>query len=86
LFNAIIVSSGPIITTAYPFANLQGKVAVMMLHGDKDTQNTVAASERVTRELQEHGIEAEYHTVPGGEHLNAYLIYAKEIFDFLDKH
>lgn len=86
MFNAIVVSSGPIITTNYPFTNLQGKVAVMMLHGDKDTQNTVAASERVTRELQEHGVEAEYHTVPGGEHLNAYLVYAKEIFDFLDNH
>jgi poly(3-hydroxybutyrate) depolymerase len=86
IFNAIVVSSGPIITTNYPFENLQGKVAVMMLHGDKDVMNTVAASERVTRELQEHGVEAEYHTVPGGEHLNAYLVYAKEIFDFLDAH
>ena len=86
MINAIVVSSGPIITTDYPFENLQGKVAVMMLHGDKDTQNTVAASERVTRELQEHGIEAEYHTVPGGEHLTAYLLYAEEIFDFLDSH
>jgi poly(3-hydroxybutyrate) depolymerase len=86
MINAIVVSSGPIITTDYPFENLQGKVAVMMLHGDKDTQNAMAASERVTRELQEHGIEAEYHTVPGGEHLTAYLLYAKEIFDFLDSH
>ena len=86
LINAIVVSSGPIVTTNYPFANLKGKVAVMLLHGDKDTQNTAAASERVTRELQEHGIEAQYHLVPGGEHLNAYLVYAKEIFDFLDSH
>jgi poly(3-hydroxybutyrate) depolymerase len=86
MINAIIVSAGPIITTDYPFENLKGKVAVMMVHGDKDTQNTVAASERVTRELQEHGVEAEYHTIPGGEHLTAYLLYAKEIFDFLDSH
>ncbi|MES2626271.1 MAG: alpha/beta hydrolase-fold protein [Pseudomonadota bacterium] len=86
LISAIVVSSGPIITTNYPFENLKDKVAVMMLHGDKDVMNTVAASERVTKELQEHGVEAEYHTVPGGEHLNAYLLYAKEFFDFLDKH
>ena len=58
----------------------------MMVHGSADTQNTVAASERVTRELQEHGIEAEFHLVPDGEHLTAYLPYASQIYDFLDKH
>jgi predicted peptidase len=86
LFSAIVVSAGPIITTDYPFENLKGKVAVMMLHGDKDTQNTAAASQRVTRELQEHGVEAEFHLVPNGEHLTAYLIYAAQVFDFLDRH
>lgn len=86
LFKAIVVSSGPIVTTNYPFENLKDKVAVLMLHGDKDTQNTAAASERVTRELNEHGIEAEFHLVPGGEHLNAYLLHAPQLFDFLDKH
>jgi hypothetical protein len=30
------------------------------------------------------GVNAIYATVPGGEHLTAYLAYAKEIFDFLD--
>ncbi|HEY0963914.1 MAG TPA: alpha/beta hydrolase-fold protein [Pseudomonadales bacterium] len=85
-FAAIVVSAGPIVTTDYPFGNLKDKVAVMMLHGSADTQNTAAASERVTRELKEHGIEAEFHLVPGGEHLTAYLTYASEIFDFLDGH
>ena len=86
VFKAVVVSSGPIITTDYPFENLLGKVAVMMVHGSADTQNTVAASERVTRELQDHGIEAEFHLVPDGEHLTAYLPYASQIYDFLDKH
>lgn len=86
IFSAIVVSSGPIVTTNYPFDNLKGKVAVMLLHGDKDTQNTASASERMTRELKEHGVEAEFHLVPGGEHLNAYLLYAPQLFDFLDKH
>ncbi len=85
-FKAIVVSSGPIITADYPFANLQDKVAVMVLHGSADTSNPVAASERVTRELQEHGVEAEFHLVPEGEHLTAYLLYASGIFDFLDKY
>lgn len=86
MINAIVVSSGPIVTADYPFENLQGKVAVMMLHGDMDDQNTAAASERVTKELQDHGVEAEFHLVPGGVHLTAYLTFAKEIFDFLDQH
>jgi dienelactone hydrolase len=86
MINAIVVSSGPIVTASYPFENLQGKVAVMMLHGDMDDQNTAAASERVTKELQDHGVEAEFHLVPGGVHLTAYLTFAKEIFDFLDQH
>jgi hypothetical protein len=32
------------------------------------------------------GVETEYATVPGGTHLEAYLTYASQIFDFLDKH
>ncbi len=84
LINAVIASAGPIVTDNYPFDNLVGKVAVMMVHGDMDTANTIAASQRVTRELNEHGIEAVYATVPGGVHLTAYLTYASEIFDFLD--
>jgi poly(3-hydroxybutyrate) depolymerase len=85
LFRAIVVSAGPIISTKYPFDNLKSKVAVMMLAGDKDAKYTAAASERMTRQLQQRGIKAEFHLVPGGEHLNAYLLYAPEVFDFLDK-
>lgn len=84
--SAIVVSAGPIVTDNYPFEKLVGKVAVMMIHGDQDTQNTAAASQRVTRELNDHGVAAIFATVPGGEHLTAYLTFASEIFDFLDKH
>jgi len=84
--SAIVVSAGPIVTTDYPFDNLVGKVAVMMIHGTADTANTAEASQRVTRELLQHGIDAEYHDVPGGEHLTAYLDFASDIFDFLDRH
>jgi predicted peptidase len=86
LFSAIVVSAGPIITTTYPFEKLKGKVAVMLLSGDKDAKYTAAASERMVREFQQHGIEAQFHLVPGGEHLNAYLLYAPQVFEFLDRH
>lgn len=80
----IIVSAGPIVTDNYPFEKLVGKVRVMMIHGTADTANTPDASRRVVQQLQEHGVEAEFHDVPGGEHLTAYLDFAEEIFTFMD--
>jgi hypothetical protein len=32
------------------------------------------------------GVETVYATVPGGTHLEAYLTYASQIFDFLGQH
>ena len=61
-------------------------MSVLVIHGDKDTSNNIADSERMASELKQHGIDAEFHIVPGGEHLTAYLEYAPQIFDFLDKH
>lgn len=86
LFKAIVVSAGPIVTAGYPFGQLKGKVAVMMISGEKDANYTAAASQRMTRELQQQGIEAEFHLVPDAEHLNPYLLYAPQVYDFLDEH
>jgi len=84
LFKAAVVSSGPIVTDNYPFDNLRNKVAVLVLHGDQDTSNPIAASEALARALTDHGIDAEYLVVPGGEHLTAYMLVADEIYTFLD--
>lgn len=86
-FAAIVASSGPIVTDAFPFEVLRDNdTAVLVLHGDQDTSNDVAASRRMAAELQEHGIETEFRLVPGGQHLDAYLLDAAGIFDFLDRH
>lgn len=86
-FAAIVASSGPIVTDGFPFGVLRDNdTAVLVLHGDQDTSNDVAASQRMAQELQEHGIETEFRLVPGGQHLDAYLLDAKGIFDFLDRH
>jgi len=84
LFRRIVVSAGPIISTSYPFDKLKGRVSVLMMAGDKDAKYTAAACERMARELQQHGIQAGFHLVPDGEHLNAYLLHAPQLFDFLD--
>lgn len=84
LFRRIVVSAGPIISANYPFDRLKGRVSVLMLSGDKDAKYTAAACERMVKELQQHGIPAQFHLVPGGEHLNAYLLHAPQLFDFLD--
>jgi poly(3-hydroxybutyrate) depolymerase len=85
LLRGIVVSAGPIISKNYPFERLKGRVSVLMLAGDKDAKYTAAACERMTKDLQQHGIEAEYHLVPDGEHLNAYLLHAPQLFDYLDR-
>jgi len=86
VFSAAVISSAPIVTTDYPFASLRDKVAVMVLHGDQDNSNPIAASEQMANEFRAQGIETEYHLIPGGEHLTAYLYFTEQIFDFLDRH
>jgi hypothetical protein len=43
------------------------------------------ASKRMADAANAAGVDAVYATVPGGAHLTAFVIYAKEIFDFLDR-
>jgi poly(3-hydroxybutyrate) depolymerase len=83
LFSRIVVSAGPIIGTNYPFEKLKGRVAVLLLAGEKDAKYTIAACERMTSQLRQHGVESEFHLVPDAEHLNAYLLFAPQVFDFL---
>jgi predicted peptidase len=85
-FAAVVVSSGPIVFDNYPFANLKGKVALLVIHGDQDTTNPIAASQKMAEAAKAAGVETVYATVPGGTHLEAYLTYASQIFDFLEKH
>jgi predicted peptidase len=85
-FKAVVVSSGPIVYDAYPFDRLKGKVALLVIHGDQDTVNPIAASQKMAEAAKAAGVDATYATVPGGTHLEAYLTYASGLFDFLDRH
>ena len=85
-FAAVVVSSGPIVFDKYPFDRLKGKVALMVIHGDQDATNPIEASQKMADAARAAGVETVYATVPGGTHLEAYLTYASQIFDFLDKH
>jgi predicted peptidase len=85
-FKALVVSSGPIEYADYPWDRIEGKLALMVIHGDQDTVNPIAASQRMADAAKAAGVEAVYATVPGGTHLEAYLAYASQIFDFLDAH
>ena len=84
-FAAVVVSSGPIVFDNYPFANIKGKMALLVIHGDQDTTNPMAASQKMAEAAKAAGVDATYATVPGGTHLEAYLTYASQIFDFLEK-
>ena len=83
-FAALVISSGPIAFDRYPFERLKGKVALMVIHGDQDTTNPIEASKKMADAAKAAGVDTVYGTVPGGTHLEAYLTYASQIFDFLD--
>jgi predicted peptidase len=84
-FAAVVVSSGPIVYDNYPFDRLRGRVRLMVIHGDQDTVNPIEASQRLAAAAKAAGVETVYATVPGGTHLEAYLTYARQIFDFLER-
>ena len=84
-FAALVVSSAPIVFDAYPFDRLKGKMALLVIHGDQDTTNPIAASQKMADAARAAGVDTVYATVPGGTHLEAYLTYSSQIFDFLDK-
>lgn len=85
-FAALVVSSGPIVFDNYPFANIKGKMALLVIHGDQDTTNPMANSQKMAEAAKAAGVDATYATVPGGTHLEAYLTYAPQLFEFLEKH
>jgi len=85
-FAAVVVSSAPIVYDNFPFDRIKGKIALLVIHGDQDNVNPIGASQKMAEAAKAAGVETEYATVPGGTHLEAYLTYAPQIFDFLDKH
>lgn len=83
-FAALVISSAPIVFDTYPWDRLKGKVALMVIHGDQDTTNPIEASRKMADAAKAAGVDTVFGTVPGGTHLEAYLTYASQIFDFLD--
>src|SRR6187397_2085292 len=85
-FAAVVASSAPIVLDTYPFDRIKGKMSVLVIHGDQDTVNPIQASQKMADAARAAGVDTVYATVPGGTHLEAYLTYASQIFDFLDSH
>jgi predicted peptidase len=85
-FAGVIVSSGPVPPAMYPWDRIKGKMAMLVLHGDQDTSNPIAASQAMADAAKAAGVETVYLTVPGGTHLGAFLTYANQFYDFMDKH
>ena len=84
-FAALVISSAPIVYDTYPFERLKG-LGLFVIHGDQDTTNPMEASQKMAAAAKAAGVDATYATVPGGTHLEAYLTFASQIFDFLDKY
>lgn len=82
-FRALVVSSGPIVLGSYNWQALKN-TPLLVIHGDQDTANPIDASRRMAEAAKAAGVNATFATVPGGTHLEAYLTYASQIYDFLD--
>ena len=85
-FAALVVSSAPVPPNTYPWDRIKGKMGLLVIHGDQDMNNPIAASQRMAEEAKAAGVETVYAVVPGGIHLEAFLTYAQGFYDFLDKH
>jgi len=85
-FAALVVSSGPVPPNTYPWDRIKGKMGFLVIHGDQDMNNPIAASQKMAEEAKAAGVETVYAVVPGGIHLEAFLTYAQGFYDFLDKH
>ena len=85
-FAGLVVSSGPVPPSLYPWDRLKGKVALLVIHGDQDMNNPIAASQAMAAEAKAAGVDTTYATVVGGVHLEAFLTYVQGFYDFLDKH
>jgi dipeptidyl aminopeptidase/acylaminoacyl peptidase len=58
----------------------------LVIHGDQDMNNPIAASQKMAEEAKAAGVDTVYAVVPGGIHLEAFLTYVQGFYDFLDKH
>ena len=85
-FAGLIVSSGPVPPNTYPWDRIKGKMGFLVIHGDQDMNNPIAASQKMAEEAKAAGVETVYAVVPGGIHLEAFLTYARQFFDFMDAH
>jgi predicted peptidase len=85
-FAALVVSSGPVPPNTYPWDRIKGKMGFLVIHGDQDMNNPIAASQKMAEEAKAAGVETVFAVVPGGIHLEAFLTYAQGFYDFLDKH
>lgn len=83
-FKGLLISSGPIVFGTYNWQALKG-TALLVIHGDQDTTNPIDASRRMAEAAKAAGVNASFASVPGGTHLEAYLSYASQIYDFLDR-
>ncbi|MCP5145671.1 MAG: prolyl oligopeptidase family serine peptidase [Gammaproteobacteria bacterium] len=87
VFAGVVVSSAPLVAGTFPWKVLADEhVPLLVLHGDADDRNPLAASRAMTEEARAAGVDAQFAIVPGGSHLTAYLTHAQGIFDFLDAH
>lgn len=82
---AIGVASGGIMADKYPFERLKN-VALLVVHGENDESNSIAAAEKMATTAKARGVDATFMPVKGGTHLEAWTMVFPQMLDFFDKH
>jgi poly(3-hydroxybutyrate) depolymerase len=84
---AISPSAAPLEDASFPYEKLK-KVAVLVVHGDKDNVMVFDGSKAMVDHAKAKGVEASWLPVAGGTHVDAWAQPAviEKIFDFFDAH
>lgn len=86
-WTAIAPSAAPLEDANFPYARLK-RVPVLVIHGDKDTVMSFAASKAMVDHARAKGVDATWLPVIGGTHVDAWAQpeVIEQIFDFFDAH
>jgi len=86
-WTAISPSAAPLEDASFPYEKLR-KVAVLVVHGDKDSSMVFDASKAMVEHAKAKGVAATWLPVAGGMHVDAWAQpeVIKQIFDFFDAH
>jgi predicted peptidase len=82
---SIAVASAPIVPDRYPFDRLKA-TSLLVVQGEDEGPYMVSAAKKMVDLAKEHGVDAQWMPVTGGDHLEAWTKVFPQMLDFFDAH